>query len=211
MEEKSLWLDNEKASYSSEMPFGSLSENIRKHLGEQRIVSEVWLDGQALNLEEEQAIQQKPIGDLGEIQFVSKDVQTLFYEALQMAPQVCDALGEQSEAINSSFAKGELQTAHQHVADWSALMEWLLHLVQGLRTYGTISVDEIVVENEKASDSFQRMEQHLQTLQQAFASQNFTSFNQELQGTFKKELGLWKSIFHESAKNWTPPPSDSGS
>lgn len=197
-------LDNEMVSFQADRPFGEVADQIKKNLGVDRVVTEVFVDDRFIDLEEEARLQSTPIAEMGQLRFKSREVGALIKESLDLAPQICEALSLECQDIDGLFEKQALGEAHERVGELSALVDWLLQLISGLQSYGKSDFRAMSLGTETPVQSVQRMEQILSQLHTSLMAKNFDQFRSTLQGRFAPEIKVWKQMFESAKSEWAP-------
>lgn len=198
-------LDGEFLTFEKTLSFGEVSDQIKQELAPQRVLTEIFVDGEVVDLDEEEKMLGQSISKLGSLSFRSKEVGSLFQESLKLAPSICEALILDVDDIDQFFDKGEELKANERVAELSALVDWLLQMISGLQLYGSDdSFQKIAVEAGTSVDSVKRMETLLKEMHSSLEAQQYDQFRATLTGGFKEELKVWKDVFTKASSCWTP-------
>lgn len=211
METVNVELDGKAITFSPEESFGSLSLELKNQLGSERVVTEIYIDGRSIDIEEEDRIQEQSLKDLGRLRFVTKEVGSLLKDSLQLAPQICQALQLDCDDIENFFEKGEFVAANDRIAELSSLVDWMLQMVASLQTYGEEDFRQMSFSGDSVVKLVQRMDKLLNQLHAELQAQSFDNFRNILKNEFKPELVQWHAMFSEAAKCWTPRTSQRAS
>lgn len=184
--------------------FGNFSEELKRKLGPERVLTEIFVDNRAIDIDEEASLLDLSVKDLGQIRLISKEVGALLKDSLQLAPSICDALLLDCDDIEKLFAESSYIEANERIAELSSLVDWLLQMISSLQSYGNASFQEIKVESGTAVDAVTRMDELLRSLHSKLQSQDYPGFRDILKTSFKKELESWKTLFVKVAAEWTP-------
>lgn len=184
--------------------FGNFSDELKRKLGPERVLTEIFVDNRAIDIDEEASLLELSVKDLGEIKLISKEVGALLKDSLQLAPSICDALLLDCDDIENLFAESSFIEANERIAELSSLVDWLLQMISSLQSYGSSSFQEIKVESGTAVDAVTRMDELLRSLHSKLQSQDYPGFRDILKTSFKSELESWKILFIKVAAEWAP-------
>lgn len=200
----SMDLDGKSFEMPGETSFSDVSKNIKNQVAPKRVLTEIYVDQKAIDLDEEERISKLPIAKLGKLRFVTKPVEELLKESSLTAISICEALKPECDEIDELFEKNEIVKAHQRVGELTALIEWLLQLMSSLHSYGGVSFGEHQISSGMIKDSAKGMEACLFQLHQSLGQKNYTQFRKDLKGRFQEEVSVWKEVFSAVSKHWTP-------
>jgi len=197
-------LDGENLAFDASASFGAVAEQIKSSLAPHRVVTEIFVDGRSVNMEEEEMMILQSMKDLGQLTFKSREVGLLLKDSLQLAPQICEALLMDCDDIGGMIEKSEFLKANDRIAELSSLVDWLLQMVASIHSYGDDTSRMFEYEGQSLTDTVKRMESSLTKLHTQLQNKDYMAFKSVLQGEFRVELGAWQKMFTEVAKNWTP-------
>lgn len=204
---KELELDGELKGFDSNKSFGDISAEVKALVAPHRVVTEIIVDDKNVELDEELVLNETFFKDLGRVVLKTRDVNELFRDSLKMAPQICEALQMDCCDVEQFFVDGNLQAAQERVGEMTSLLEWLLQLISGLQSLGNEKIESMTFSQGKVMDSVNRMQFFLAKLHLNLAGQQWTEFRTTMNGDFKKEVGVWRMLFEEVSKTWTPRTS----
>ncbi len=169
-------IDGASVQFAPGVLFSEASDAIKSKIAPERVITEVHIDGQFVDMEQELKMAAVPVGQLGELKFQSKEVGALIKESLEMAPQICAALPQECKDIDDLFEANKLTEAHERVGELSALMDWLLQLITSLQSYGENDFRTMAMKTGTPIDTVRRMETLLGKLHQCLIAKNYPSF-----------------------------------
>ncbi len=208
---KTLVLDGSQVSVDPAKTFSVISQELKRGLGPQRVLTEIVIDGRAIDLAEEEAMASKPLAELGDVVFKTRDVVELFKESLQLAPRICEALLMDCDDVENFFKANDMRQAQERIGELTSLLEWLLQLISGMQSIGGRKLEEMHYGEVSVVESVNKMQYLLGKLHLQLAGKQWDSFRECLGGEFKVEVAVWKRLFEDASQNWQPAPSDRAS
>lgn len=206
-EVKTLTVDSAPLSVDSHKTFSMISQEVKKALGPQRVLTEIFVDGRSIDLAEEESLGGRPVAELGDLIFKTRDVVELFRESLQLAPRICDALLMDCDDIETFFQGGEMRQAQERISELTSLLEWLLQLISGMQSIGGQKLDEMQYGDRNVSESVGKMQYLLSKLHLQLSGKEWDGFRLTLKEEFRAEVTAWKKLFEDAAANWKPQAS----
>lgn len=200
-------LDGKPMGFDSNLSFGEISDQLKASIGPSRVLTEIYVDGRAIDIDEEANLTSRQVGDLGDLKFASKDVGLLLKDSLQLAPQICEALVLDCEDIEKFFEVGDFTSANERIAELSSLVDWLLQMIASLQSYGAEDFKQTSVGKGSVFDSVNRMDEVLRKLHQYLQNMDYDSFRSLLKEDFQSELSAWREMFVGVEKSWRPRES----
>lgn len=204
---KNLTVDGNTMEVEAQKTFAMVSQEIKRGLGPQRVLTEIVIDDRSIDLNEEESLGNKPISELGNVVFKTRDVVELFRESLQLAPKICEALLMDCRDVETFFEANEMRQAQERIGELTSLLEWLLQLISGMQQIGGQKLEEMRYGNVSVSESVGRMQFLLGKLHLQLAGKQWDLFRETLGGDFKTEINVWKTLFEDAATNWNPQAS----
>lgn len=204
---KSLEIDGQPRQFDPEKTFGMVKEEIRQMLPTDRVVTEIFINSRPIDLVEEDELHEKVLKEMGDVSFKTRDVNELFRESLQMAPQICSALKLDCDDVEAFLNKQELDNVGERVTEMTALLEWLIQLIMGVQQLGATKLEDMTFSQGKVMDTLTRMQFQLVQLHFNLGAQNWPEFLKILQNDFKGELSVWETLFSELSRDWGPQAS----
>lgn len=208
---KVLMVDGSPLMVDAQKTFGVASQEVKRGLGPQRVLTEIIIDDRPIDLLEEESLQGKSISDLGNVAFKTRDVVELFRESLQLAPKICEALLMDCDDVETFFVANDMKQAQERVGELTSLLEWLLQLISGMQSIGGEKLEEMHYGDVSVIESVNKMQYLLGRLHLQMAGKQWNDFRATLKTEFRPEIVSWKSLFDGAAKNWNPRPSDRAS
>jgi hypothetical protein len=203
-QETTVQVDGEALPFDAETPFANITDELKKKIGPERVVTEIYIDGRSIDIDEEDRLQATALKEMGQLRFVTKEVGGLLKDSLNLAPQICDALSLDCDDIEQFFATGDFVSANNRVAELSSLVDWMLQMIASLQSYGTEDFRDMEFEGTSVLGAVKKMDQLLSKLHEKLQQQNFDEFRSTLKDEFKPELKVWKALFTEASSRWTP-------
>lgn len=204
---KALTLDNQAMEVDGEKTFAIVSQEVKRGLGPQRVLTEIIIDNRPIDLAEEEELAHRTMKDLGEVTFKTRDVVELFKESLQLAPKICEALLMDCDDVEGFFAANDMKQAQERIGELTSLLEWLLQLISGMQSIGGQKLEEMRFGDVAVMESVNKMQFLLGKLHMQLAGKQWDLFRETLKGEFKSEITVWKVIFSDAAESWSPQPS----
>lgn len=205
--QKTLEIDGVVTAFDSEKTFGAITEEVRTILPQNRVLTEIIVDNKAIDLLEEQELNEKHFKALGQVVLKSRQVDELFRESLSVAPRICEALQADCDELEKLLTADMQQQATERLAEMSSLLEWLIQLIVGAQSLGTERIDTMTFSEGRVMDTCTRMQFQLVQLHFNLGAGNWAEFKKILSGDFKKELKTWEVLFNELTTRWTPRTS----
>ncbi|HYE74025.1 MAG TPA: hypothetical protein VEF04_11875, partial [Blastocatellia bacterium] len=196
---KTLELDGSTQNFDAEKTFGVISEEVKRLLAPQRVLTEIVVDGRSIDLDEEEVLNQQLFKNVGTVVLKSRDVKELFGESLVLAPRICEALRLDCTDVDGMFERGEHAEAQDRIGEMTSLLEWLLQVLSGFQALTSDKIEEREYSKGKVIESFNRMQLLLTRLHLHLGSQNWTEFRAILRGEFQVEVQNWETLFNELA------------
>jgi len=204
---KNLTVDGNSVEVESGKTFAMISQEIKRGLGPQRVLTEIIIDNRPIDLNEEESLSTKSISELGDVIFKTRDVVELFRESLQLAPKICEALLLDCDDVEGFFKANEMRQAQERIGELTSLLEWLLQLISGMQQIGGQSLEEMKFGDVSVSESVGRMQFLLGKLHLQLAGQQWDLFRETLGGDFRTEVTVWKTLFEVACESWNPQAS----
>ncbi len=201
---KSIEIDGELKEFDSNLTFGLISDQIRGSLSADRVLAEIFVDDRSIDISEEEQLNSQFVKDLGRVVLRTRNVDDLFRESLQSAPSICQVLVQDCDDVQTFMNNSQFEEAHERVIEMTALLEWLIQLMMGAQSLGDVEANREKWSKTDLMESITRMQYQLVQIHFYLGSQNWDEFRKALDGTFKSELTVWKSIFDVLAKQWSP-------
>jgi len=201
---KEIKLDGENRFFDAQKTFGAIAEELKNVIAPKRVITEIFLDGQAVGLIEEEDLNKMKISELGEVELKTRNVSELFRESLKLAPQVCQAMRMDVEDIEGLFSEGQLQVAQERVGELTSLLEWLLQLVSGLQTLGVTKLEDMQFSKGPVMNVVTGMQEILVQMHEDLAAQRWEKFRTQLSGGFTTEIEVWETMFNDVSVSWVP-------
>ncbi len=202
---KALELDGASREFESHLPFSAVSNELKNLLAPARVVTEIYVNDKPVSIQEEETLSTVPFKDLGKVVIKSREVNELYRESLNLAPQICEALKLDVQDVIRFFQTGDIQTAQERVSEMTALLEWLLQLISGFQAIAQFNLQEMKFSKGLVMESVDRMQALLTDLHVNLSEQKWEPFQTQLQGPFIQEVEVWKILFEEvSTKKWGP-------
>lgn len=205
--QKGLEIDGVMQEFDSNKTFGAISEEIKKQLGPNRVLTEITIDSRPVDLGEEERLRHIFLKNLGSVSIKTRDVHELFRESLELAPRICEALELDCGDVETFFENKEYQMAQDRVGEMTSLLEWLLQLISGVHSLGTDDIETLEFSGGKVIESVNRMQTLLTRLHIHMASQQWEEFRVVLKGDFLAEVKTWRNLFEDVVKTWNPRTS----
>lgn len=200
----SVQIDGSPLMVDSELSFETVAESVKGKIGPQRVITEVKIGSRFLNLEEEDRVAREKVKSLESIEFFTRDVASLLQESLSLAPKICESLAMDCTDIQSFFATGLLEKAHERIGELSTLVDWLLQCIVSLQAYGEKNFKSLKVDEGSLIDSVRDMEKILRNLHEHMMKQDFQAFEELLMGDFRSTVQLWQKLFTKASSDWIP-------
>jgi hypothetical protein len=197
-------VDGQTMAVDATKTFGAISQEIRNQLAPDRVVTEIFLDGRAIDIVEEEDMNAKAVRDLGQLMVKSRQVNELFRESLQMAPRICEALALDCGDIQGFIQNQKIQDAKDRVGEMTSLLEWLLQLISGMETLGSETIETLTFSHGRVMDAVNRMQFLLAKLHLDLSSEKWSDFSATISGDFLKEVSIWKTLFTDISTTWQP-------
>lgn len=201
---KQIEVDGQTMAMDAAKTFGMISQEIRNQLAPDRVVTEIFVDGRAIDIVEEEDIKLKVLNELGRVSLKSRQVHDLFRESLQMAPKICEALMMDCGDVQTFINDKQIQAASDRVGEMTSLLEWLLHLISGMETLGSEAIETMTFSHGRVMDAVNRMQFLLAKLHLDLANEKWEEFRSTLSGDFLNEVTVWKALFTDIAGSWKP-------
>jgi len=195
-------LDNQEFLFDAEISFGDAQREIKKKLESGRVVTEIFVNEKAIDLEEEGALENEKLKDIGTIRFKSREVGSLLKESMKLAPTICEALFQDCADIAELLHNSKMIEANERIAEFSSLIDWLLQMVSSLQSYGEGDFRQMTVGDGTALEVISRTDTLLKALHHELQMQNYESFRQILLNDFRPELSLWREMFVKADQEW---------
>lgn len=207
MSTKALIVDNNSMEVDARKTFAVVSQEVKRGLGPKRVLTEIMIDDRSIDLVEEESLADRPMSELGNVAFKTRDVVELFRESLQLAPKICEALILDCDDVEQFFQTNEMRLAQERIGELTSLLEWLLQLISGMQSIGGQKLEEMHFGNVNVSESVNKMQFLLGKLHLQLAGKQWDLFRGTLKDEFKPEIISWKALFSDAAQSWNPHPS----
>lgn len=202
MNQSTVILDGQEFAFDPEISFGDAQREIKKQLQNGRVVTEIFVNEEAIDLEKEGSLENEKLKDIGSLRFESREVASLLKDSLRLAPSICEALFQDCSDISEMLQNSKMIEANERIAEFSSLIDWLLQMVSSLQSYGEGDFRKMKVGEGTSIDVISRTDGLLKALHHELQMQNYESFRHILMNDFRPELSLWHEMFVRAGEEW---------